>query len=436
MSYNITEEDLRNIAKFPHLIGHIVGKTKLTKMHSKWIRDAWTANDHYSMQAHRGAYKTTALTEVGCIWWLLFHPNDRIGLVRKPYTEAQKTLFTVRRYLEHDGIKALFAAAHGIVPKAVVQKENSLTYNFKKSITKEGSIDAHGIDGNLTGNHYDKIICDDIVTLKDRLSAAEREKTKEQFREILTNIIDPGKQVINVGTPWHKEDAHALLPPQAIYDCYTTGVLTAEDLEKKRVTTTPVLFAANYELRHTSTADLIFGEVSAQEPWDFSHGIANIYAHIDAKFSGSHYGALTIMARRLDRKIQAKGWTFENHVEDELDKLIERCKQYRVKKIYIENNPDKGYTAKLLRSRIADKRYMIAVHEYAESMNKTMKIVTHLKGQWPNIVWDLDCEDTYLSMITDYREDQEPDDAPDSAASLIRAEFPAAESSDLGLYIL
>ena len=60
-------EDLRKIAKYPHLIGWMVGKDKLTKMHSKWIRDLWLPERHTCLQAHRGAYKTTACTEIGII---------------------------------------------------------------------------------------------------------------------------------------------------------------------------------------------------------------------------------------------------------------------------------------------------------------------------------------------------------------------------------
>lgn len=428
--FEVTEEHLHLVAQHPHLIGHIIGKTKLGPLHSKWILDCWRALDHDGIQAHRGSFKTTAITEVGSIYDLLFNPDHRIGLIRKTATDAQATLSTIKRAIDQEGIQALFFAAHGVQPKAVVNRANTVTYNFKSSITKEGSIDAHGLDGSLTGNHYDKIILDDVVTLKDRISKAERERTAEVLREIYTNIIDPGKQVIHVGTPWHKDDAWKIRPPSALYDCYSTGVLTPEDIAAKKATTTGVLFAANYELRHTSTDDLIFGTLGqSQKPWDHSPTIRHIYAHVDAKFSGTHYGALTIMGQLPDGSLQAKGWVFQEHVEDKVDWIIALCRQHRVLELAIESNPDKGYTAKLLGAKQPD-GYVLPVRSYSESTNKHIKIATHLKGRWKDLAWDIDCQESYIEQITDYREGQEPDDAPDSAATLIREYFPTAAQSN------
>lgn len=60
-----------------------------------------------------------------------------------------------------------------------------------------------GIGGSLTGKHADIVITDDIVNLRDRMSAAERERTIAVYRE-LQNIKNRGGRIINTGTPWHK----------------------------------------------------------------------------------------------------------------------------------------------------------------------------------------------------------------------------------------
>lgn len=436
--FEVTSEHLELVAAHPHLIGHLVGKTKLTPLHSKWILDMWRALDHDGLQAHRGSYKTTAISEVGPIYYLLFNPDDRIGLVRKTATEAQATLLTIKRMMAQEPLQALFYAAHGEIPKPTISRSETVTYSFKKTITKEGSIDAHGLDGSLTGRHYDKMLLDDVITLKDRISKAERERTKDILREIYTNIIDPGKQVIHVGTPWHKDDAWSIAPPSQYHDCYQTNLLSPDEIAHKKSTTTPTLFAINYELRHTATDDLIFGTPGLPDsPWDYSPGISNIYAHVDAKFSGNHYGALTIIGERPDGTLQAKGWVFREHVEDKVGWIIALCRQHRVRALDIEDNPDKGYTAKLL-SAVQPDGYQLPVHTYSESTNKHIKIATHLKGRWKDLSFDIDTQLEYREMVSDYREGQEPDDAPDSAASLIRHRFPAPTQSNrnLALYEL
>ena len=60
------------------------------------------------------------------------------------------------------------------------------------------------------------------------------------------------------------------------------------------------------------------------------------------------------------------------------------------------------------------------VDAYAEIMNKDIKIVSFLKKYWQRIVWDTNTDPNYLNQVNDYRPGQDPRDAPDSAASLLR----------------
>ena len=203
---------LARMRDWPHLMGHMVGKTLLTPLHSDWCKMIWDApgGQHCSLMAHRGAYKTTAITEIGILYYLLFHPNDRIALIRETWTESVKTLETIKNYMKTEALQSLFAYAHGKPPIPVKSPAGSVTYSFKRTITKEGSIDAYGINQVPTGSHYDRIICDDIVTINSRLSRARREAVKQGVLEIMTNIVDPGKSCFFVGTPWHYDDAWAM----------------------------------------------------------------------------------------------------------------------------------------------------------------------------------------------------------------------------------
>lgn len=410
-----TEKDIIAIRERPATtLGHMIGKTKLTSLHDKWIKDVWDSGVHEGLQGHRGSYKTTAITEIGIIRWLLFWPNERIALIRKPFTEASKTLLAIRNYMRLEPVQSLFKFAHGFYPREIRGRDRSVTYNFKQVITKEGNVDAYGPDGSITGNHYDVIHCDDIVTLKDRISKAEREKTKDAFREIITNIVDPGKPVHNVGTPWHKTDAWTILPPKYKYDTKATGILSEEEIQEKRSKTTKVLYSINYDLKHIVDDDAIFidPEYKIWKP-----NVRKVFAHIDAKFQGDHTGAFTFMAERPDGMIQAKGFLFYENIKDKIKWAKELYKKYYVKKLWIENNPDKGYTADYLREED------MKVEDYHEDMNKDYKIQFFLKHFWDRLIWAHDNDEMYMAQILDYREGEEPNDAPDSAASLLRKAF-------------
>ena len=102
------------------------------------------------------------------------------------------------------------------------------------------------------------------------------------------------------------------------------------------------------------------------------------------------------------------------HVEDCYDEIIEDYQRFNIGKLYNENNADKGMVGKELRKR------GLKVTLYHEDMNKYLKIVTHLKALWNDIIFTEGTDKEYIEQICDYREDAEHDDAPDSAACLAR----------------
>jgi hypothetical protein len=419
----LTINELELILEYPHILGLLVGKTKLSEIHSQWVHETWTPKTHTTLQGHRGSFKTTILTIIAPIWWLLFHPNDRIAIVGKSFTDASDRLRTIAKIMQTQKIQDIFKYAHGTAPKAITEKAEKLVYNFKTTHTPEGSIDAYGLDTGLTGRHYDKIICDDIVTLKDRLSRAEREKTKQILLEIVTNIIDPDKQVIHIGTPWHKDDAWSLtdtLPEPKKYDVYTTGILTPEEIAVKKKGTTRTLFGANYELKHIVDENKLFKHIK-YERWLSTD--KNVVGHIDAGFDGTNRTAITFVHKEQN-KFYAIGFCFEDNIKNKFDFIVKMYKKYKVGTIAIEDNADKGFVADELTKR------GILVQRYNERMNKHLKISTHLYKHWDNIVWDADSDEEYINLILDYDEFAELDDPPDSAASLLKVFFDDNNSSD------
>lgn len=413
MNFDFRPEDLEHIKDNPHELGYLVGLDKLTPLHSDWIKDVWIKK--LPLQAHRGSYKTTAVAEIGSLWWHLFHPDDRIGIFRKPYTEAAKTVRTIRKFYEIEAIQALFYYAHGIYPKFEQRKENMVVFNFKKTNTNEGSLNAYSIDKVKTGTHLDEAIVDDFVTLLDRISKAARENTDQGVMELQTNIMDPGQTPGYIGTPWHKADSWRLvLGKLQKYDIHKTKFLTPEQIALLKTKTTASLFACNYELKHIADENAIFTD-PMYEHWNWK--ISPVFAHIDAKYSGDHTNGFTIMVKDVDGRIRAKGWTFECHIKEKISWMAETCRKYHVKRIYVEENADKGYVADLLRKE------KINVKEYHEKTNKHVRIVSYLKEYWDNIIWDITTQPEYMEQIVDYIEGQEPDDCPDSAADLLREAF-------------
>jgi len=436
-----TPQDILQIQENPHVLGWLIGRDKLGPIHSKWIHYIWDPDGipRKALQAFRGSYKSTALDLIGPIYYLLFYdPDARIFIIRKSFTDAAEILETIMQAMETPEIVSLFEYVHGSTPKCRIKRKEKVTFNFKTSMTPEGSLNAFGIDSNFTGKHGDFFLLDDVVTRKDRFSRAEREKTKDVIREIATNVVDPGKPVRFIGTPWHKEDAwestregeYRMIPVPLRYP-YThpevSWILTPQQLEEKRRTTNGPLWAANYELTHVASDEALFSDPQ----WaDWKHtGIDMVRGHLDAAFDGDHYCALTIMARRHDGKLQARGWVFQGNVKDWYVSIENICRQFKVRKLYLEDNPDKGFTGDFLSSR------GLTVSTYTEAQNKHYKISTYAYEVWNDILWDPQTEDEYMGQVTDYCEKQTPDDAPDSLASLVRAAYSKRSASRINRWL-
>lgn len=429
MGFTFDNKTLLYIRDYPHILGHMAGKTKLTAMHSNWAKYSLCTPYHTALQASRGFYKTTIIPVIGSMWWLLFHPSDRIAIVREKYSDAAEVVNTVKNLMMLEPIQKLFEFAHGFAPKATTKRENKLVFNFKRNITQEGNIDAYGVETIMTGKHYDKIICDDIITLKDRTSKAKREYVKEVIREIMTNVIDPGKFVSFIGTPWHRDDGWSIIEKivgeikrYSIHDC---DILSEAEIAEKRRTTTALLFAANYLLKHIVDENALFPE-AFYDKWSYKY--KNTVLHIDAGYDGDNYTALTFLGLKPNGRLQGIGKVFQEHVDTKYDFIKLWYKKLYTGSCYMEKNADKGFLAKEL------KKYGIAIKPpYHEDMNKHIKISTYLKKWWDKIDWDEEMTDAeYLNQILDYMEGQEPDDAPDSAASLLRQHFET--SAKLSMY--
>lgn len=408
---------LEYMTQHPAALGRSLGYRDLRDdLHGIWMREMLEASEDMTLQAHRGSYKTTCLCIVLSIL-LAVEPDKTIMFLRKTDDDVIEVVRQVSRILQHPEYQRLTAWLYA-------QQENrpSTPLRIVRGTASEIVTDAYaaprgavqllgiGLGGSLTGKHADIIVTDDIINRQDRVSRAERERTKAVYME-LQNIRNPGGRIINAGTPWHKEDAFCLMPEPMKFDCYTTGLLDREKMDALRASMTPSLFAANYELLHIAAENALFLQHPAltDDPSALRDGIA----HIDAAYGGEDYTALTC-AKRVKDTIYIYGRLWRSHVDTVLNTAIAECDRLMCSPIYCEDNGDKGYLGKEIMRRENRSRV------YHESQNKYLKISTYLVKWWPKIVILRGTDAEYINQIMDYTEDAEHDDAPDSAASACR----------------
>ena len=402
-------EAVRFLVKHPEKFGRMVGFTKLRALHGKWMRKMISGDGDMTLQGHRGAYKTTCLSIVLVIILILL-PNKRTLFARKTDDDVKEIINQVRKILQNPKVIYIVQVIYGVTLRLTVDNAMEISTNLTTDSRGTSQLVGMGIGGSITGKHFDFIFTDDIVNMKDRKSKAERERTKLVYQELL-NIRNPGGRIINTGTPWHKEDAFSLMPEAEKYDCYSTGLLTKEEIEALRQSMAPSLFAANYELVHIAAEGALFRDapVFFDDPQVMRDGIA----HIDAAYDGEDYTAFTC-GRRIGNKLYMYGRMWRRHVDTVMEYCISETKRLMCGSIWCEKNGDKGYLAK----EIA--RAGHPATPYTEAENKYVKISTFLRKWWKDIVWLEGTDQEYLNQILSYTEDAEHDDAPDSAACVVR----------------
>lgn len=393
----------------PYKIGHWVGFEDLTTLHNEWLRSFLYADGDQTLLAHRGSYKTTDLSLFFAIH-IVIQPNENVMFFRKTDDDVTEVVTQAKKILQSGAMQRIVSDLYGTDLQLLKSNNSEIHTNLCTSTKGVSQVVGLGIGTSITGKHADIVVTDDIVNLKDRISRAERERTKIQYME-LQNICNRGGRFINTGTPWHKEDAISIMPNVKRYDCYSTGLISREKLEQLRQGMSDSLFAANYELKHIADKDAMFKSPQFTKEKELIYGGL---AHIDAAYDGADGTAFTILNKLKDGRIIGFGKRWDKHVDDCLSEIGIYHRSLRAGSISCEKNADKGYLAKELRG------LGYHVDPYSESMNKFVKISTYLRSNWKNIAWLEDTDPEYINEILDYSEFAEHDDSPDSAASILR----------------
>jgi len=400
---------LEAIIENPIPFAHAVGYDKLTEdLHKDWIKTIFRLDHNGTLQAHRASYKTSCLI-IAMSLRSIAKPTENTIFIRKSQDDVKEVMKSISKVLQSEVSMSLMKYIYGSYPKLSIDSTAEIELSTYKG-TMGSQILGLGANASITGKHG-PVITDDIVTLKDRVSGAERKSTKSHYLELHNIASEEWQYIHNLGTPWHKDDAFTLMPEPQKFTVYDTGILSTERIKERKASMPASLWAANYELKHISDEDLLFSE---PEYGQFKMGGKN-FAHIDAAYGGADSSAMTIMTE-IDKRLYLIGWKMPGHIEDRYNEIVSRLERFQVIECYCENNADKGFLNKELTARTKT-----MVSGYHEKMNKYYKISTYGKARWKDVIYDMiDGDVEYIASIMDYNENADHDDCPDSFASLVR----------------
>lgn len=187
-------------------------------------------------QIPREFFKTSVGTRANALWQICREPHKPVAIFNERDQNSKKWLRSIRdvvhsnrdfhllyRHLLPPGI------AHDdtrTTPRWWKWSDEALDFNGKPVGEPEASISAHGIEAATTGGHWPKLILDDLISVKHKLSEIEMERAREWVRNhvYLMTPAEKGMAYVNC-TPWTFTDIYVDLARQFDYKLYRRSAL-------------------------------------------------------------------------------------------------------------------------------------------------------------------------------------------------------------------
>lgn len=209
----------------------------------------------------RGHLKTTVITVGYCLQRIARDPKVRILIANATGTMAEAMLSQIKKHLQYnDTFKQYFG---DLVTNAPVWRDNMITLPTGEGSyqSKEATVTAYGLGGSLVSQHYDMIIIDDAHNRENVNTKDQIEKVKQSYRDLL-DLLEPGGQLIIIGTRWHDDDLYGEVmdknnPQAAEFDVFLRQAVTNIKLGREanghyKIESGDVLWPEKYSLKALS----------------------------------------------------------------------------------------------------------------------------------------------------------------------------------------
>ena len=153
----------------------------------------------------RGHMKSTIVTVAYVVFRILRNPNIRVLVANQVWDMSRKFLREIKGQLEMSPLRALYGEF--VSPK---WNEDEIVVRQRSKSLKEPTVLTTGSEAEITGGHFDLIVLDDLTGLQNSQTPEQREKTK-RFRRSMFNLLEPGSELIEIGTRWHLDDTFSVV---------------------------------------------------------------------------------------------------------------------------------------------------------------------------------------------------------------------------------
>lgn len=195
----------------------------------------------------RGHLKSTIVTVGYTLQRIVKDPSSRIMIANATHGLACSFLKDVKRELKFNKQIQMFWG--DLTEGAVAWNNDSITLKYAKS--KEPTVTAKGVDSNMTSQHYDVIIMDDVVNADFVNTQDQIQKTIDFYKECL-NLLEPDGELIIIGTRWHDSDLYGWVmdPENNVYQDFDIFLRKAFEGSLDSDEEFSVLFPGKFDRKH------------------------------------------------------------------------------------------------------------------------------------------------------------------------------------------
>jgi predicted phage terminase large subunit-like protein len=235
----------KDLFEFNRKVLHVEGEKDglpLAPFHKEMCDFVMNGRNKELLLLPRGHLKSTLVTVGYSLLRIAQNPDVRILIANATYDMATSFVGQIKKHLQNN---QTFRDYYGdMTSNADRWSENMISVKRRTpfSIHKEATVTAYGMGGNLVSQHYDVIICDDLVN-RDYVNTKEQiEKTILFYKDSL-DLLEPTGKIIILGTRWADNDLYGWImdktnPEQAwkdfdvmIKQAYTGELETGKDLQ-------------------------------------------------------------------------------------------------------------------------------------------------------------------------------------------------------------
>jgi hypothetical protein len=176
-------------------------------------------NRRIMTQIPREFFKSSLGTLANATWQICREPHLPVAIFNEQSAKSEKWLKAIRNVVE--GSKLFQQIYRDLLPPGKHFKDtrstprswkwsdSELDLNGKDIGEVEPSISAHGVESATTGGHWPKMILDDLISLKHKMSISEMERAREWIKNhvYLMRPAERSMAYINC-TPWTYTDVY------------------------------------------------------------------------------------------------------------------------------------------------------------------------------------------------------------------------------------